>query len=145
MADLGTVAGASADAGAIGAILAMMAGFLVVFIILSIVLWIYLALAFSAIGKKAGVKYPGLAWIPGIGPALVAFNASGMHWWPWLLLIGYLIPIVSGLFSLAFAVVTIIWMWKTFEEIGKPGWWAILMLIPIVNLIIVGMAAWSKK
>ena len=67
-----------------------------------------------------------------------------MHWWPWLFLIGIIIPFVGGLLLLAFSVFGIIWQWKMFEAVGKPGWWALLCLIPVVNLIMIGIAAWGK-
>lgn len=114
-------------------------------IIIALGLWIYTSFAFMAIGKKIKYKNYGLAWIPGIGPLIIAFQASKMPWWPWLLLIGYLVPFIGGIAVLAFYVFAIIWMWKMFEKIKYPGWWAILMLVPIVNLVFLGIAAWSKK
>ncbi len=128
-----------------GGILALIAGMILFFTILMIGLYIYLSLAFSAIGKKAKLNTPGLAWIPGVGPLIIAFQTAKMHWWPWLLIIGTFIPVVGFLFNIAFTVFAIIWMWKMFETVEKPGWWAILFLIPIVGLIMVGIAAWSKK
>ncbi|MFW5846523.1 MAG: hypothetical protein ACOCUU_00035 [Nanoarchaeota archaeon] len=127
-----------------GGILAMLAGMLIFTILISLGLYVYLSIAFMSIGKKAKDPMYGLAWIPGIGPAIISFRASGMHWWPWLLLIGFFIPFINVIAQLTFAVFSIIWIWKTFEKIGKPGWWAILTLIPVVNLIIIGIAAWSK-
>lgn len=107
--------------------------------------YIYMGFAYTAIGKKAKLKNPSLAWIPFVGPAIIAFQASKMPWWPWLLLIGTIIPFVGWIFSIAFAVFWIIWHWKLFEKIKKPNWWAILLIIPIVNFVIIGIAAWSKK
>lgn len=142
----------SDSAGALGIILAMLAGFLIVFLIVGIALWIYSALAFKAIAKKAGDSMPNLAWIPGLGPVILCFRISKMPWWPWLFLIGVLffwIPFVGmviySITMIAFGVFSIIWLWKTFEVIGKPGWWALLCLISPVNLILIGIAAWSKK
>ena len=128
-----------------GAIIALIAGMLLVFSIIMLGLYIFLSFAYMAIGRKAGLKTPELAWIPGVGPLILAFQASKMHWWPWLLIIGTFIPVVNGLFSLAFMVFAIIWHWKLFEAISKPGWWAIIMLIPIVGLIFIAIAAWGKK
>lgn len=127
-----------------GGLMAFAAAFLLVFVVIMIVLYIYMSLAFMAIGKKAKLKTPALAWIPAVGPGIIAYQASKMHWWPWLLLIGIIIPVVGGLAQLAFFVFFIIWMWKTFEVINKPNWWAILLIIPVVNLVIIGIAAWSK-
>ena len=67
-----------------------------------------------------------------------------MHWWPWLLIIGTFIPVIGSLASIAFLVFVIIWHWKMFEAIRRPGWWAILLLLPIVGWIMVGIAAWSN-
>lgn len=128
-----------------GGLWAAILAILFIIIIVAIGLYIYLGFAFMAIGKKAKLKTPGLAWIPGVGPLIIAYQTSKMHWWPWLLLIGYLIPFVSGLFGLAFAVFAVIWQWKMFEKVKKPGWWAILCLIPVLNLVLYGIAAWSKK
>jgi hypothetical protein len=127
-----------------GGILAAIMGMFVFFLIISVAIWVYTALAFMAIGKKTKDSTPGLAWIPGIGPLLIAFRASKMPAWPWFLLIGFIIPIVNFFAMIAFAIFAVIWQWKMFEVIGKPGWWAILCLISPLNLIFWGIAAWSK-
>ncbi|MBM3234278.1 hypothetical protein FJZ19_04265 [Candidatus Pacearchaeota archaeon] len=131
-------------AGIAGTLLAAMAAFLLVFVLVGVGLYVYMSLAFMAIGKKARLSIPGLAWIPGIGPLIITFQAAKMHWWPWLLLIGIVIPYIGFIALIVFAVFSVIWQWKTFEAVGKPGWWAILCLIPVVNLILYGIAAWSK-
>jgi len=123
---------------------ALVAAFFVVFLIVGIILYVYLSFAFMAIGKKARLQSPGLAWIPFVGPGIIAYQASKMHWWPWLLIIGFFIPFVNIVANIAFAVYMVIWQWKMFEVINKPGWWAILCLIPGVNLVMYGVAAWSK-
>lgn len=110
--------------------------------------YIFLGFAFMAIGKKAGLSMPALAWIPFFGPMIIAFQASKMHWWPWLLYIGMILGVfnvyIYYIASLIFFVMYIIWIWKMFEAIKKPGWWAILCLIPIVNIILISIAAWGK-
>jgi hypothetical protein len=125
-------------------ILALIVAFFAIFMVFFVALYLYSSFAYMAIGRKARVKRSGLAWIPFLGPLIIIYKASKMHWWPWLLLFLFFIPGVNILANLAFAVVLVIWHWKTFEVIHKPGWWAILTLIPIVNLVIIGIAAWSK-
>lgn len=132
------------DLATSGGMLAFVMAFFAFVMVIGTILWIYTSLAFMAIGKKAKDDLPGLAWIPSIGPALIAFRASGMHWWPWLLIIGMFIPFVGFIFAIAFAVFGVIWQWKMFEKIKRPGYWAILCLIPILNLVLYGIAAWSK-
>ena len=128
-----------------GGILAFLAGMIIFTVLISIALYIYMGFAYMAIGRKAKLKTPELSWIPGVGPLILAFQASKMHWWPWLLIIGMFIPFVAFIAGPIFMVFAIIWHWKMFESINKPGWWAILFLIPIVGLIMVGIAAWSKS
>ena len=107
-------------------------------------LYIYISWAYMDIGRKARIENPGLAWIPFIGPMLVVFIASEMHWWPWLLsLVAVFVSVVAFVASPVFIVYSIIWKWKTFEFVKKPGWWAILTLIPIINLVIIGIVAWG--
>ncbi|MBS3083668.1 hypothetical protein J4423_02585 [Candidatus Pacearchaeota archaeon] len=119
--------------------------FIFIFLVIVFALYVYLSFAYYAIAKKARLSSPGLAWIPFVGPSIIAYQTSEMHWWPWLLLIGFMIPFVGSVVGIVFTVFTVVWRWKMFESIGRPGWWSILMLIPIVNLILLGIAAWSKK
>ena len=147
-----TAFGGSADpavaGGLAGGLLALILTMLWFFMIISIGLWVYTSFAFMAIAKKAKYSSPGIAWIPGIGPMIIAYKTSGMHWWPWLLIIGFFIPFVNIIAMIVFLVYSIIWTWKLFETIGKPGWWAIAPIIPIVGgiayLVFIGIAAWSK-
>jgi hypothetical protein len=131
--------------GAIAAgVMAFILGMLVALLIIGAILWVYTSFAYMAIAKKAKQDMPGLAWIPGVGPMIIAFQTADMPWWPWLLLIGMIIPILGFIALLVFAVYAVIWQWKMFEKIGKPGWWSILCLITPLNLIFWGIAAWSK-
>lgn len=128
----------------VGFILAFMA----IFVVLAIAVYIYTSLAFMAIAKKTGAEPAGIAWIPLIGPALIASKSAKMHWWPILLLIGFWIPILNFVLMITFIVFFFIWRWKTFEAVGRPGWWVLLTLIPIaggiIYLILLGVAAWSN-
>lgn len=100
-----------------------------------------------SLGKKAGLKSPGVAWI---NPIVSIFEISGMHWWPWpVMVFGTLIGIslmfvfqtfASILISavlLTFLVMIVIWHWKTFEAVNRPGWWALVS--PIMFLLGLGM------
>ena len=127
-----------------GALMAFIGAFLVFALVIIIVFYLFSSFAYMAIAKKGKYPSPGIAWIPGIGPVIITWKLSKMHWWPFLLIIWEFIPFIGAAFSLAFGVFSIIWHWKTFEAIGKPNWWAILLIIPVVNIIILGIAAWSK-
>ncbi|MFT4311465.1 MAG: hypothetical protein ACMXX7_02455 [Candidatus Woesearchaeota archaeon] len=110
-----------------------------------IFLYVYLSLTYMLIGKKLSLKNNFLAWIPGFGPIIIAYKASKMHWWPWLLLIAVIIPLLGIIALITFFVYTIIWEWEMFVKLKRPGWWAILTYIPIVNIIILGIAAFGKN
>lgn len=137
------------EAGVPEALIAFFAGILMLAIIIGIAIYIYTSLAFMKIGQKAKLKTPELAWIPGIGPTILAYQSSKMHWWPWLLLAGIIIPYLNFIAIITFTVFTYIWMWKLFENIKKPGWWPLLQLIPfigqIIFLVLIGIAAWDDK
>ncbi|MBU0957207.1 MAG: DUF805 domain-containing protein [Nanoarchaeota archaeon] len=139
---------AAIDTGMFAGLFAALAAFMILFLLIGIGIWIYLSLAFMKIGKKLKQSSPGLAWIPGIGPAIIAFRGAKMHWWPWLLLIGMIIPFVNIVAGILFVIFNYIWLWKTFEAIGKPGWWPLIALIPLVGpiiyLILLGIAAWGE-
>ena len=87
-----------------GGLFALLAGMIVASIIIGIAIYIYFGLAYMALGKKAKLKNPALSWIPGVGPLILAFQASKMHWWPWLLIIGMFIPFLNFIASPVFAV-----------------------------------------
>ncbi len=131
--------------GQAASLFALGATLLVVLLLLVIGAYIYLSFAYMAIARKNKQSSPGIAWIPGVGPLIIAYRGSKMHWWPWLLIIGFFIPIINLLAGIAFFVFEIIWNWKLLEAIKKPGWWAIFLIIQPVYWVFVGIAAWSKR
>ena len=106
--------------------------------------YIFYSWAYMDIGKRAKVKNFELAWIPFVGPIIIAYLASGMDWWPWLLLAGYFVPIAGIVAPFVFSVYVIIWTWEMFEKSGRAGWLSILTLIPVVNFIVLGIVAWGE-
>jgi len=122
-------------------------GFLgfVVFLVLMIAVYIYISIVYVQIAKKTNIKPAGIAWIPVVGPALITSRIAKMHWWPILLLIGVFVPMLSFAALVAFTVFFTIWSWKMFEKLRRPGWWALLCLISPVNLVLLGIVAFSKK
>ena len=120
----------------ISAIPAWAKGIFAGFLLICLLIYVYFSLAFMAIGKKAKLQNPGVAWI---NPIVSIFEISKMHWWPWAMLIsGILVaymfalvnPIVTAiiysLILLAFLVMIVIWHCKTFEAIGKPKSWVLI-------------------
>jgi hypothetical protein len=122
--------------------------FVVVGAIIGIAFYVYSSLAYMAIAKKLNVENPWLAWVPVANIYLMAKMAD-MPTWPIFLLIGFVIPVLNVFFALALGVFSIIWIWKIFEKVGRPGWWVLISLIPFVGavifLVLLGIAAWGKQ
>ncbi|HIH31935.1 TPA: hypothetical protein HA235_04460 [Candidatus Woesearchaeota archaeon] len=121
-----------------------------VVMIFIIIMYVYQSLAFMKIAQKLKTKNPWLAWIP-VANSVLQANMAGMHWWPVLLyavlLFFYIIMFIFALFqnitvvniisfityipSIIISVYTLIWLWRIYEKVSRPGYWAILPVIVI--------------
>ena len=128
-----------------GGFAALFGAFFLVFALIGLALYIYVALAYMTIAKKTKTDNGWLAFIPIANIYLLTQIAEISGWWTLLVLIAW-IPILGGL---ALAALMIYLNWKVFERVGKPGWWALIALIPVVGsiiyLVLLGIAAWGKK
>ena len=107
----------------------------------SIALYIYTSLALMTIAKKTNTPNAWLAWIP-IANLYLMMEIAGARWWTLLVvLFGWLIPFVGALLGIA---VILTWWHGIAKARNKPGWLGLLMIIPIVNLVILGYLAWSE-
>ena len=120
---------------------ATLLAFVGAYLVFVLALYAYAALALMKIAKKTNIDKPWLAWIP-IANLYLITQIAGVQWWTMLLVI--FLPIIPILGYFAAMGVCIWWFWKIAETRGKPGWWGILMIIPIVNLVILGILAWGK-
>lgn len=121
--------------------LAALSALLFVFVIIALAVYIYIAVALMAIAKKTKTKNGWLAFIPIANIYLMTQIGKVSGWWTLGILAGF-IPLIG---SLAVAALMIYLWWLIAEKVGKPGWWGILMIIPVVNLILIGIMAWGKK
>lgn len=132
----------------ISKIIALMFAFMMFFAVIGIGVYVYSSLAYMKLAQRLNVKNGYLAWIP-IANIYLITQLAGMKWWPMLLAIGLVIPIINVFAAIALAVFSVIWHWKIFERMGKPGWWVLLLLIPIVGqivfLVLLGVTAWGKN
>lgn len=134
--------------------------------------YIYTSLAYKGIADKNRKTDSGIAWNPIIGPLFVAFRSSDMPGWPWLLLavpvvllviiqsllnkmvlslstsgLGSIIvlAVIGGISLLIFLIEVLVWHWKMFKSVRKPGWWAIapgiLYLISIIFLVLATLSS----
>lgn len=127
-----------------GAILALIAGALLIFLIIFVAIYVYLALTLQSIGRKMKYERPWFAWIPVLNLVMI-FQLGEFHWAWTLLILGTIIPLVGGIFGLALGVIAIISFWRIFQKAGYHGALSLLILVPIARLIMLGIVAWEKK
>ena len=109
--------------------------------ILFLAMYIYLAVALMTIAKKTKTPNGWLAFIP-IANVYLMTQIAGLPAWYTL---AVLLPIIPWLGSLAMLVAIVFFWWKIAEAIKRPGWWGVLVVVPIVNLVIIGIMAWGKR
>lgn len=121
--------------------MAFLAGYTVIVAIFAIAVYIYFAIALMAIANKLKVANGWLAFIP-VGNLYLLTQLAGVPWWTMLAFILSFIPVIGPIAILA---VTIWWFWNMSERLDKEGWWGVVIaLIPIANLILIGLLAWGE-
>ena len=115
---------------------------LVTAVIITLAVYIYTSWAVMTIANKTKTQPAWLAWIPIANLFLIAKIAQ-VGWWTALIVIfaGW-IPIIGQVLALA---ITVWWFWQIAERRNYEGWMGILMIIPLVNLVILGVLAWNDK
>lgn len=129
--------------------LGLIIAFLVIFLIITLVIYIYFSLTLMRVAQRLKKEPAWLAWIP-IGNLYLMSKMAKMHWWPILLLFGSFIPYIGFFASILLTIFSLIWIWKICEYRKRPGWWALITLIPLFGwfiwpFIMWGILAWSKK
>ena len=119
----------------------MITAFFAVFMIFFAAVYVYTAIALMAIAKKTKTKNAWLAWIP-VANIYLMTQIAEVQWWTMLFLLFAWIPVLGPAIVMG---LTIYWWWNIAERRKMPGWMGILMAVPIVNLVAIGMIAWSKK
>lgn len=112
-----------------------------VFVILMLAVYVYSSLALMTIAKKTKTKNPWLAWIPVGNVYLTTQIAKISGFWTFAILLGF-VPFIGTLILTGLAVW---WWWLIAERRKFPGWFGILMLVPVVNFVAMGVIAWGKK
>lgn len=124
-------------AGILGGFMATLGAFAILF---TLGFYIFAAFALMAIAKKTKTKNSWMAWIPIANLYLVTQMAKLNGLWT-LILLAWFVPAVGGLIVAGVGI----WMfWRIAERIKMPGWTSLLLIVPIVNLIVLGIYAWKK-
>lgn len=123
-----------------GGMMAFLAGFSIIMIILAIAVYIYYAICLMKIAQRTNTPNAWFAWIPILNFILMIGIAKKPMWWALALLLAF-IPIANILL-----VVFMVYIWMEIAKaVNKPSWWGILIIVPIANLIVPGYLAFSKS
>ena len=124
-----------------GGLFALAGAALMFALIVVLAVYIYSALALMTIANKTKTKNSWLAFIPIANIYLMTQIAGLSGLWTLVILAGF-IPVIGTMAVLA----AMVYFWYLIAEKWKrPGWWGILFIIPIVNLVVMGILAWGKK
>ena len=115
-------------------------GFGIGFFVLGLAYYIYASVTLMTIAKRTNTENAWLAWIP-IGNLYLMSQIGGLHAWTVALFLLTIIPVVGMIVAAGIWA----WYWMAIcEKCGKNKFLGILILVPIANLILMGILAWGK-
>lgn len=115
---------------------------LAVALVIGLATYIYMSWAIMTIAKKTNTEPAWLAWVPIANLFLVAKIAQVGWWTALIVLLAGWIPFIGQILA---AGIGVWWFWNIAERRNYEGWMGILMLIPVVNLVILGLLAWNDR
>ena len=95
-------------------------------------LYLWTTLCLYMIAKKADTRAAWIAWIPLLNLVVLCWAAGRSGWWSFLLFV----PLVN--------IVVYFDIWMTIAEVcNQESWLGALMIVPGVNLVIMGILAFA--
>ena len=129
------------DPATAGALAGLAVGLGIFMVLIFIAIYVYYAISLMTIANKTKTELPWLAWIP-IANVYLMTQIAGLNG---LWTLAVLLPLIPFIGSIAFMAIYIWWWWRIAEKRSFPGWLSILFLIPVVNLVIIGVFAWAEN
>ncbi len=115
-------------------IMAFVMAFFMIIVVLFIGIYIYFSLCLFLIAKKLNVSAPWIAWVP-IVQIWTLLQAAGKPCW-WVVL--FFIPVIG--------IIASVYVWMCIaENLGRNKWLGLLILAPFINLVYIGVLAFSKQ
>jgi hypothetical protein len=111
---------------------ALMGTFLLVFLVVFVAIYAFVAFCFQKIAEKTGTENGWWAWIPILNVVLMLNIAGRPIWW----IILFFIPLVG-------IVIAIVVLVDILKALNKSPWLVIGLLIPGVNFIVLGYLAFA--
>ena len=113
----------------------MAAGMVGLWWLVSLVLYVYCALALQTIAKKTNAENVWFAWIPILNLILFLNIAEKPLWWIALILLTPASPVM-----MIIALVALL------KKRNYPGWWWLLfVLLAPISFIFLGLVAWKDR
>jgi hypothetical protein len=126
------------DAEIAAGMFAFIMGYLAFISVLTIVTYIFFALALMKIGQEMGYKNAWFAWVP-ILNAVMLFQLGGVS--PWLLLTAF-IPVLG---SFVLLIASIVAYMNLSEKRGYEKLLGLLVIVPLGVYILMYLLAWKPK
>ena len=125
--------------GPFGGMMAFFGSVMWLIMIVGVLLYAGTAYVYWQLGKRAGVEWAWVAWIPGGTTFVVAKMANWNHWalWPILLVAGILISWIPfiGMAYMAAAIFVLVQQGQVLEGYGKSYAWLVLNFVPVIGTI----------
>ena len=116
-------------------------GFIALILLIIFCSYFYQSLCLQLIAQKTGAKSAWLAWIP-VANIFLMFNIAAVsYWWMVIMIVVLFIPLIGIVGFIGFSFFL---YYKIILALHKPGWLAVLLIIPVVNLVMIGYLAFSK-
>ena len=133
------------DFGAVSPDAAMAAGTMMLSLIVGVVFYAYFALCIFKIAKKINCEPAWLAWIP-LAQWVFFLMMGGFAVWVGILLVVLsFVPMANIVASVALLVVSIIAWVRILKKMNRDPWKVLLLIIPVVNIVYMGILAFSKE
>lgn len=105
----------------------------IVSVVVALGIYLFFAYCLVALGRKLQDSRPWWGWIP-VMQVLLMLRLAGLSYWFFLAL---LIPFVN--------IAVAIWVWvRIAKRLSKPAWVGALMVVPGLDLFVLGYLALSK-
>ncbi|KUK75917.1 MAG: hypothetical protein XD93_1201, partial [candidate division WS6 bacterium 34_10] len=106
--------------------------------VFSIAMYVYSGLTLMTIAKKLNQEKSWFAWVP-ILNVILLFKMGDQN--PWLLLL----VLIPGIGAFVVWILSIIALMNICEKRGYDKLLGLFALVPLANIILLGMLAWGKK
>jgi hypothetical protein len=114
-------------------------------------IYVYFSYTLMIIGRKTKTKKRWMAWVPVVQYYYICKIGKKPGWWMIFFVAPQIIDELLNSISIyiPILIISMIFMVLVWMDIAKRRkmnkWWGLLIVIPIVNLIMMGILAYSKK